>query len=100
MVRDESLELADQTGVLAERELGLDASLERREPELLEPGDLTLRERFVLNIGEGWTAPERECLPKPLRRLGGQVTSERFAAGRQQVLELSSVSSSGARASA
>ena len=40
MLGDERLELADELGVTAEREIGLDPLLERGEPQLLQPGDL------------------------------------------------------------
>ena len=43
---DERLELADELGVAAEGEVGVDPLLERREPQLLEARDLVLRERL------------------------------------------------------
>ena len=41
---DQRLELADELGVAAERELGVDALLERRHAQLLEARDLRLGE--------------------------------------------------------
>ena len=46
----------------AERELGVDPLLERREPELLEPLDGRLGERLVGEVGERRPAPELERL--------------------------------------
>ena len=44
---DERLELGDELRTAAEREVGVDAVLERREPQLLQPPDLGLEERLV-----------------------------------------------------
>jgi len=88
MLGDESFQLTDKTRLQAEGELGLDTFFERGEPQLVEPGDLTLCERVVPKVGERRAAPERERLSKPLRRLAGQVASEGIAAGSEQVLEL------------
>ena len=60
MLSYERLELGDQRGVMTEREVGLDAVLERDQPQLLEPRDLVLRERLVGEIGQRRPAPERE----------------------------------------
>jgi hypothetical protein len=70
MLPDERLELADELGVPAERELRLGVLLDEREPELLEPRDLRLRERLVRELGERLAAPGRERLreqPRPPR---------------------------------
>ena len=40
MGRHERLQLADECGVVAEREIGVDAILDRRHPQLVEPSDL------------------------------------------------------------
>jgi hypothetical protein len=40
MLPAEHVELTDQLGVAAEREIGVDPALERGEPSLLEPPDL------------------------------------------------------------
>ena len=45
VLRDERLELRHQLVVAAEREVSVDAILERRETQLLQPSDLALRER-------------------------------------------------------
>ena len=49
---DELLQLADELRVTAQRELGVDPSLDRREPDLLEPLDRGPCERLVREIGE------------------------------------------------
>src|SRR5439155_16490339 len=55
---DERLELEHELGVPAQGEVGLDSLLERDGAELLEPGDLGLRERLVRKVGECRTAPQ------------------------------------------
>ena len=50
-----------------ERELGFRALLDEREPELLEPRDLLLRERLVAELCERLAAPERERLAEQRR---------------------------------
>ncbi len=50
VVANEPFELADDLGVAAEREVGLEAQLERGQPQLLEPADLVARERLVLEL--------------------------------------------------
>ena len=49
---DQRLELGDEREVAAQRELGVDPLLDRRQPELLEPLGLDLREPLELEIGE------------------------------------------------
>ena len=57
---DQRLELRHQLVMAAERQVGVDAILERREPQLLQPGDLALRVRLAAEIGERLAVPERE----------------------------------------
>ena len=68
MLANERLDLADDLGVPAAREIGLDPELERAHPQLLEPRDLRLRERLVREVPERRAAPERERLAKQLGR--------------------------------
>jgi hypothetical protein len=65
------LQLADQVGVAAARQVGVDALLERGEPQLVQPCDLGLRERLVGEVGERRAAPQRERLAQLLGRAGG-----------------------------
>ena len=60
VLADEALEVADQPPVAAERELGLDAQLERRGAQLLEPHDRGLRERRVGDVHQRGAAPLAE----------------------------------------
>ena len=83
MRRDERLELADERGVPAERELGVDPLFERGHPQLVEPRRLEPGELLLVEIGQRRAAPERERLaqePRPRRFLGG-------ARGGEQPLE-------------
>ena len=57
---DERLQHADELLVAAELEVGVDAIGERRQANLLESPDLRLGEGLEGEIGEGWSAPERE----------------------------------------
>ena len=70
---DERLELRHQVVVAAERQVGVDPILERREPQLLEPSDLAVRERLAAKLGERLPVPERERVAqqgRPLARIG------------------------------
>ena len=68
MLGDEAVQLGGHVVVPAEREIGLDPLLDCREPELLEPRDLALRERVVGEVRQRWAAPDLERFAQ--RRLG------------------------------
>ena len=57
----ESRELSDQLGVPSLREVALDALLETRQAELLQPGDVGLGEAVAGELRERISAPERQC---------------------------------------
>ena len=67
MGADERLELADEVSGRPGREVEIDPGLERNQTELLQAGDLALRERLVAKLGERRAAPERERLVEQLR---------------------------------
>ena len=79
---NELFELADEASVVTEREVGLDALLDRLGAEPLEPRALFLREGEVGRIGERRAVPERERLPQLLGRLLGPSLGERRSARR------------------
>ena len=87
MLGDEGLELGDERRVPAEREVGLDPLLERREPQLLEPLDGRARERLVGEVGERRPAPELERLAEQRGRRAGVVARARPLGLRRQALE-------------
>src|SRR5262249_10184928 len=60
MCRDERLEGRDDIGVPAELELGIVKLRPDDELELLETGDLRLREQLEPEIGERWPTKERQ----------------------------------------
>ena len=60
MLGDERLELADELVVAPEREVRVDPELDRRQPDLLEPGDRRLGEALVGEVGERRAAPQRQ----------------------------------------
>ena len=62
LVGHERLQLDDEFVVAPEVEARLDALLLGREPQLLEAGDLGLREVLVPELGERRAAPEGESL--------------------------------------
>ena len=67
---DERLELRHQVVMAAERQVGVDAILERGEPQLVQPGDLALRERLAAEIGQRLAVPQRERIAQARRPLG------------------------------
>ena len=58
MLRDECLELGDELVVAPQREVGVDAELGRREPDLVESGDRRLGEALVPEVRERRSAPQ------------------------------------------
>jgi hypothetical protein len=62
----------------AERQLSVDAILDRRETKLLEPGDLALREGLVSQLGQRLPAPERKRLAQARRPLVRVVSLSRL----------------------
>src|SRR6266540_5310018 len=77
LLRDQGLELTDEVGVPAEREVGFDSLFEGDDPALLEPGDLGLREGLEGEIGERWPAPQRKRLAQEIGRLLRVAAGER-----------------------
>jgi hypothetical protein len=73
MLGDELLQLADDLGVVPERELGLDTQLERGGAQLLQSRDGRLRVGRIRDVGERRTAPQRQRRVRVLRRRGGIV---------------------------
>ena len=60
MLGGERRQFTDELAVTADAELDFDAKLEGCQPDLLEPGDRTLRKGLVGEVGERRAAPERE----------------------------------------
>ena len=87
MLGAERLELGNERELAAERELGIDPFLDRREPQLLEPLDLHPRERLELEVGERAAVPERLRGAQRLRRRGGITRRERLAPDGHESLE-------------
>ena len=73
VLADQQLELADELGTRAKREIRLDPLLQGFDAKLLEPCDLGLRPGLVGELGQRLSSPERERLPQhPVRlRRGG-----------------------------
>jgi hypothetical protein len=81
---DELRELLDDVVMATEGEVSLEPLLERRQVQLLEPGDLLLGERVIGELDERRAAPERQSIPQCFRRPVGIARYERFAAGIEQ----------------
>ena len=82
MRADERLQLGDELGVAAERKVGLDSPLQRREAGGLEPLSLRLRERVVGELGQGFAPPEAEGVaeqPACFGRLGPLRLADQLA---------------------
>ena len=93
VLRRQRVELRDQRGVAAEREVGVDPHLDREQVHLLEAPDRRLGERLVGEVGERGAAPERERLAQLLGGLlrlgcrrppgrGARTGRDRAARGR------------------
>src|SRR5262249_12541473 len=87
MLGYEGLELADQVRMAGQRKVGFDSLLEDGQPQVLESGDLTLRERLVRDVGEGRSTPQRERRPKNARGLGSASLGQRSSPLGQKLLE-------------
>src|SRR5581483_5173387 len=71
MVADERLELGHELCAVPGGQLGFDATLDRRQPQLLQPCDLGLEEWLVDEIRVGRTSPEGE---RRAQTLGGGLS--------------------------
>ena len=69
MLDDEGLQLRDSSGVVAEREVRLDATRERHEPEFQEAIPLGGGEIVGSKLGQRWPAPQLERLADHRRRV-------------------------------
>jgi hypothetical protein len=87
MLGDEPFELGHHVGVAAERQVGVDALLQRRKVSLLEPRDLGLRERLVRNVGQGRPAPHGERLAQAGGGVDRPPVRERLATLVREPLE-------------
>ena len=81
------LELGDQLGVAPGRQVGLDAQLQRRELQLLQPRDLGRRERRRGELRQRRPAPQRERLAQLAAARSRASGRQRLAAGGDQALE-------------
>src|SRR5262249_6816117 len=60
VIGDERLQLRYELEVPCEREIGIDPLLERDQTQLLQPGDIALRERLVGHVRKRCPSPEAE----------------------------------------
>ena len=69
------------------REIGLDAPLERHEPELVEPGGCLPQHSFVGDVCQGRPAPERKRFLQQHRRVLGPPSLEELGTVGHESLE-------------
>ena len=73
------VQLADQLGRAAERQVGVDPRLDRGQPQLLQPGDGGRRERLEREVGQGLAPPQRRG-PRAAAAAARSAPSARSAA--------------------
>ena len=78
MLSYERLELGDQLSVMAERQVGLGAVLERDQAQLLQPSCLVLRKGLVGEVRQRRPAPQGERGGQRLVRTSGVAVVERL----------------------
>ena len=91
MLADERLELGDELGVAAEREVGLDPLLECGQAQLLEARDLSLREGLGREVRKGRSAPKGEGGPQRLCCAFGLAPGKERSTLAEQALETAEV---------
>ncbi len=91
VIADQRLQLTDQVPMTAKGEVSLNPVLDHTSSNLLQPGDLPLREPLLAHIGQGRTAPECQCLTKVRRCPIRHAIHERATAPRSQALETADV---------
>ena len=87
MLVDERFQLTDELAMAAERELRLDQLFQCRDPQVVEPRDVALRERLVGEIREGRAAPQRERVLEQRERALGPTGPQRRPALAGESLE-------------
>ena len=87
IARDDRLELRHERVVRAEREVGLDACLERARVEPVEPCQLCSRERLGRELRQRRATPERERLHERRSRAGRVGRREQAASLGRELLE-------------
>ena len=84
---DERFYLSDEPVVATKCEVGLDPERDRREPDLLEPGDGRLRKALVGEVRKRRASPQRQRIVKPLRSICCQTSSQQASPLVNQALE-------------
>jgi hypothetical protein len=75
----------------ATRQVGVDASLQRPEPTLLQVGRLAAGERLSGQVSQGRATPQAKCLPQQPSGLPCRPTGQGLAPLGDQALELGEV---------
>ena len=95
MLSHEPLELRDELVVTPESQIGLDALLDRREPQLLQPRRPVLGESLVREVAERRAAPQRERRSQELGCRRRVIVVERSATLVDEPLEAQGVDALG-----
>ena len=77
--------------VLAQREIGIDAVIQRDQPKLLQPRRLGVRELRRTQIVEHRSPPQAQCLGEQSGSVLGFTERQCFPAPLQQMLKLGGV---------
>src|SRR5690348_12196984 len=85
------LQFADDICVTAEREVSFDPVLQDAGPQFLQPCILRLRERFIADIGQRRTPPQRQRLPANRRRPAWRAPRPRATTLPGETLETANV---------
>jgi len=85
MLLDQTLELADELGVMRSIEIGLDPLFERHEAKLFEMRDMGLSEGLEDEVGKRRAAPEAESLSQGPRAFGRIPRSRALDQGTEPI---------------
>jgi hypothetical protein len=78
MLGEKGLQLADDVGMTAELEVGLDPFLEDGESKRFQTSGLVLGKGFVHDLDQRRPAPETECIPEQPCSVGRAVVAKRL----------------------
>ncbi len=87
VLADQAFQLIDQRGILAERKVGLNSILERRQPKILQTLGLQSQGPFVAHPCEGMAPPELQGLAQARRRSTTRSAFERLVSLSREPFE-------------
>ena len=87
ILRDKSIELADEIRVTTAREVSLDPAFQHHESQLVQARGLGCQDALVCDVGERWPSPQCEALMKQHRTVLRAAALEEFRAVGRKPLE-------------